>query len=128
MLFSRRKRFWSWVKQAKGSDTESSRVFYGLPGVETDIWWAGDERIVVEARVFSGIADLKNGPIVDCVPAERYVAWRLGGIEALAREEPLTILVNQADQGRFDIEYCFRNGSDPVKALFCGLIQKLCTN
>ena len=70
------------VDDAEGAEGLAGGVDERGAGVEADVGVAGDERVVVEARVVGGVLDLEDVGLEDRVGAEGDVSRGLGDVEA----------------------------------------------
>lgn len=92
--------------------------FERASGVETDIRIAGDEWIVVEARVCGGIGNQHRLIVEDGVAAEGDIAGRFSNVEADGRFEPLPIEIDEGDGGDWHAEEAFGHAREAVEAFF----------
>ena len=71
--------------------------YEGRPGVEPDMGWAEDHRVIGEAGIDPRVVHLDDRGFAGVdVFGERQLARRLGQVEAVARLEPLPVGVDEA--------------------------------
>ena len=88
------------VDHAHGAQRLTVRIDDRRAGVETDVRFAGDERVVLEAWILARILDHEHlVGRVDGLGAERDVAGCFLGRQPDACLEPLAVRVHQRDQG-----------------------------
>lgn len=108
----------------KGSQLGAVRGGDRAAGVEPDPRVLHHEGIVDEAGVVGGVGNDHGIIAVDGVPAERHVPRCLGCFETLAGLEPLTVLIDEADQRDQRVEETLGHPGDPVEALFGWRVEK----
>jgi hypothetical protein len=87
------------VDHAEAAQRVAVRRVQRGAGVEADVRVVDHRRVVGEAGVEPGILDHHDGTAVHGVRAERRVPGRLAGVQADARLEPLSVVVDEADRG-----------------------------
>lgn len=107
------------VDDAEGAHRHAVRTVHDVPGVEADVGVAGDQRVLGEPIIGTGIGhDHRVGGLIDDrVGAERDVPRRLRRGEPELRLEPLAILIDQAHQRDGHVEHGRGEPDDPVEPL-----------
>ncbi len=107
------------VDDAQCADIEIVAGPQRRAGIEADVRKARHQRIVDEARVLGRVVDHQHVVILDGVGAKGPVTRRLGGVDAMTRLEPLTSLVDQADQGDRHADHLGGDAGEAVERFFC---------
>lgn len=85
----------------------------------------GNERVVVEPHIERCIGNHQDAIGADGVAAKRGVPRPLGKCQAVARLEPLPVLVDQADQGDGHIKHAFYQPGETIETLLGGGVQEV---
>ena len=95
-----------------------------IAGIETDMRFLGDKRVVRETQVQQRVLDDKCLFLEDGMTAKRYLARRLAGVQPLPRLEPLPIRVHEADETDLDVEQALGHAGYAVEAVLRRRIEQ----
>ena len=93
LALGRAEQAWLAVDDAEGTDALAVRAAHRHAGVETDMWRAGDQRVVAKARVILRVGHLKDLRAEDGMGTERLFARGFAGVQADPALEPLALIV-----------------------------------
>lgn len=106
------------IEDAERTDTAPTWRVQGGPGIEPNMRWPSNQRIVGKPRVLGRIRNTENPFAEDRMPTEGYVPVSLSDIEPLPRFEPLALGVHEADERRGHLEEPLRDPRQSVETQF----------
>ncbi len=106
------------IEDAQGAELVSVRQRQGASGVEPNLRFADDQRIVAEPLVEERVGNDEDLVVEDRVCAERHIATGLGRVESAVRLALFVVWSDQADEHCRCIEQAPGDSDQPIEALF----------